>query len=802
MFGFQRTGDQFWAFGDARGRGFLLGATAGRTTLNGEGLQHEDGHSLRASRRPSRRPRLRPGVRLRDGGDHPRRHRADVRRRTRGRLLLPDAVQRELRRCRRGPRASATRTSCAACTASEPRRTEPATKAARRARNAPGRRLDHAAGAARAAACSPSVGVAADVWSATSYQLLRNEALEVERWNRLHPGRAAARPARHRSCCASRRRSGPIVAVSDFITAWPDLDLALGAGRLRGARWARTASAAATRARRCAASSRSTPSTSRPQRSPSWRAAAASIRQRRSARSSNLVSIRRRPTRSTRRRGARTGRASLSLMSDDGRSPRMRPFFPTVQDFAAATAPHFAFLAADFGFVGPSLEEQTDDMYDVAFYGERTAVLLNWDTTGSFFACNLAPRLEDGSLDPDYEHWLSVNEVVAARGANERWISQADLDDVDLRRLRRRHGARRGQPARLLPRRAAWRSGRSAPPRNVGSESSPRREAAASDSGRRQPRARLLRSPHRRGPQLRPRRRRPPIRADDHDGTRSRASVDDAAPPAGPPASPYSPAGLPVPHLRDHRRRWLGRPVRVAQSARSTRLTHGQSAPAPPWLDISARVSSGGERGLLGLAFDPDFRANGASSSTTPTSRQHRRRRATRRARRRRADPATARRVLLHVAQPFPTTTAACSRSGPTATCTSGWAMAAPAATRRATARACGTLLGKILRIDVNAGRRRTPSRRPTRSAGQRAGARPEIWDCGLRNPWRFSFDRETGALFIGDVGQDQTEEVDVEPAGRRRPQLRLEHHGGRPLLQRDDLQPDRLDAARRDLLA
>src|SRR5204863_5376478 len=45
MFGFQRTMDQIWAFGDARGRGFLMGATAGRTTLNGEGLQHEDGHS-------------------------------------------------------------------------------------------------------------------------------------------------------------------------------------------------------------------------------------------------------------------------------------------------------------------------------------------------------------------------------------------------------------------------------------------------------------------------------------------------------------------------------------------------------------------------------------------------------------------------------------------------------------------------------------------------------------------------------------------------------------------------------------
>ncbi len=45
MFGFQRTGDQMWAFGDARGRGFLMGATAGRTTLTGEGLQHDDGHT-------------------------------------------------------------------------------------------------------------------------------------------------------------------------------------------------------------------------------------------------------------------------------------------------------------------------------------------------------------------------------------------------------------------------------------------------------------------------------------------------------------------------------------------------------------------------------------------------------------------------------------------------------------------------------------------------------------------------------------------------------------------------------------
>ena len=109
MFGFQRTGDQAWALGDARGRGFMMGATAGRTTLHGEGLQHDDGHShLLASTVPCR-PRLRPGLRLRAGRGRPRRDRADVRPR-RGRLLLHHDLQREPRhaaqagRGRRGDR--------------------------------------------------------------------------------------------------------------------------------------------------------------------------------------------------------------------------------------------------------------------------------------------------------------------------------------------------------------------------------------------------------------------------------------------------------------------------------------------------------------------------------------------------------------------------------------------------------------------------------------------------------------------------------------------------------------------------
>ena len=83
MFGFQRIGDLIWAAGDMRGRGFLLGGTAGRTTLAGEGLQHQDGNShLLASTVPNLRG-LRSGLRLRDGGHRPGRHAADVRRRAR-----------------------------------------------------------------------------------------------------------------------------------------------------------------------------------------------------------------------------------------------------------------------------------------------------------------------------------------------------------------------------------------------------------------------------------------------------------------------------------------------------------------------------------------------------------------------------------------------------------------------------------------------------------------------------------------------------------------------------------------------
>ena len=98
MFGFQRTGDGFWAAADQMARGFLLGATAGRTTLNGEGLQHEDGHSLLLAATNPAVVAYDPAFALRDRAHRRGRAAPDVRRerreRPRERLLLPDRLQR------------------------------------------------------------------------------------------------------------------------------------------------------------------------------------------------------------------------------------------------------------------------------------------------------------------------------------------------------------------------------------------------------------------------------------------------------------------------------------------------------------------------------------------------------------------------------------------------------------------------------------------------------------------------------------------------------------------------------------
>ena len=91
MFGFQRVGDLVWLAADSRTKGFLVGGTSGRTTLNGEGLQHEDGQSHLIATTVPNLVSYDPGVCLRVGGDYPRRPAADVCR-GRGDLLLPQRL--------------------------------------------------------------------------------------------------------------------------------------------------------------------------------------------------------------------------------------------------------------------------------------------------------------------------------------------------------------------------------------------------------------------------------------------------------------------------------------------------------------------------------------------------------------------------------------------------------------------------------------------------------------------------------------------------------------------------------------
>ena len=223
MFGFQRTGDQLWAAGDARARGFLMAATAGRTTLTGEGLQHDDGHShVLAMTNPATR-RLRPDVRLRARRDHPRRHRADAHQ-GRGPHLLHLDLQRELRP---GAQARGRRRG-------DPPRHLPLRRRRRRSGGKNGSNGGSAARSAswaRARSCiqviaaqallAEQFGVAAEVYSAPSFPMLRRDALQVDRWNRLHPAEKQRVPVRRDR--ARRRRAARSSPPRDWMKALPDL---------------------------------------------------------------------------------------------------------------------------------------------------------------------------------------------------------------------------------------------------------------------------------------------------------------------------------------------------------------------------------------------------------------------------------------------------------------------------------------------------------------------------------------------------------------------------------------------------
>ena len=213
-----------------------------------------------------------------------------------------------------------------------------------------------------------------------------------------------------------------------------------------------------------------------------------------------------------------------------------------------------------------------------------------------------------------------------------------------------------------------------------------------------------------------------------------------------------------------------GRLFVTEQSGRVLAFPNDEAArEAQVFLDIRGRISDrGSEEGLLGLAFDPAYHENGYLfvyySASNP-----RRSVISRFAvndDRRQAD-STSELVIMEIDQPFSNHNGGQLAFGPDGFLYVGLGDGGAAGDPMGHGRDRGTLLGSVLRIDVAGSTAETPYTLPADNpfAGD-PSSRGEIWAYGLRNPWRFSFDRETGHLWTGDVGQNSIEEVDVVEKG------------------------------------
>jgi glucose/arabinose dehydrogenase len=195
------------------------------------------------------------------------------------------------------------------------------------------------------------------------------------------------------------------------------------------------------------------------------------------------------------------------------------------------------------------------------------------------------------------------------------------------------------------------------------------------------------------------------------------------------------------------------------------RVVRNNVLESTPFLDISSRVLFGGEQGLLAVAFPPGYANKGhfyVSYTREPDGASVIARYFVPPGNPDVADP-NSEEVLLTVAQPFPIHNAGLIAFGPDGYLYVSLGDGGSAEDSLNNAQNTDSLLGKILRIDVEEADfpYAVPPGNPF--VGQE-GYREEVWALGLRNPWRFSFDRQSGALYIADVGHNNWEEVNVEP--------------------------------------
>jgi glucose/arabinose dehydrogenase len=209
----------------------------------------------------------------------------------------------------------------------------------------------------------------------------------------------------------------------------------------------------------------------------------------------------------------------------------------------------------------------------------------------------------------------------------------------------------------------------------------------------------------------------------------------------------------------------------VVEKGGKVRVMRNGKTLGTPFLDVGDKLTTGSEQGLLSMAFAPDYASSGlfyvfyTDNDANETVVEYKRRSEDV------ADAGSARK-LFTVQDPEPNHNGGLLLFGPDKHLYIGIGDGGGAGDQhgpRGNAQSLDTLLGKILRIDPKASGDRpytVPSDNPFVG---RAGAKPEIYSYGLRNPWRFSFDRSTDDLSIGDVGQDEVEEIDFVRKGKGR---------------------------------